>query len=66
MDGDELSVFSRAKWSPPLALFRYLQILFMSILSPNAEEIEALASREELKEFNFLNLPIEQRSRRWN
>jgi len=24
MDGDELSVFSRAKWSPPLALLRYL------------------------------------------
>jgi hypothetical protein len=23
MDGDELSVSSRAKWSPPLALFRY-------------------------------------------
>jgi hypothetical protein len=22
MDGDELSVFTRAKWSPPLALFR--------------------------------------------
>jgi hypothetical protein len=24
MDGDDLSVFSRAKWSPPLALFRFL------------------------------------------
>jgi hypothetical protein len=24
MDDDDLSVFSRVKWSPPLTLFRYL------------------------------------------
>ena len=38
-------------------LRRYLYVLFMSILSPNAEEIEALASREELKEIQFSESP---------
>ena len=34
-------------------IFKY----FMSILSPNAEEIEALASREEVKEIQFSESP---------